>query len=128
MNQRNTLLTGTLVSGLGVVIGAFGAHALNPVLAANGRLETFEVAVRYQFYHAFALLAVGILMEKFSSPLLNNAALCMISGVIIFSGSLYILSLTGITVLGAVTPFGGALMIVGWLLLFVGILKKSTAK
>ena len=126
MNQKNTLLAGTFLGGLGVVIGAFGAHALNPVLAANNRLETYEVAVRYQFYHALALLAIGILMEKFTSKRFVYAALFIFLGVIIFSGSLYVLSLTGMTILGAVTPFGGALMIIGWVLMFVGIVDKGT--
>ena len=124
MNQRNILLSGIVLGGLGVIIGAFGAHALNPVLAANGRLETFEVAVRYQFYHALAMLFIGVAIEKFPVPAFRYAALCMLSGVIIFSGSLYVLCLTGITVLGAVTPFGGALMIAGWILLFAGVIKN----
>jgi uncharacterized membrane protein YgdD (TMEM256/DUF423 family) len=124
MNQKTTLLTGVLLCGLGVVTGAFGAHALNPVLAVNHRIETYEVAVRYQFYHALALLAIGILMDKFASKLLGSAALLMVLGVIVFSGSLYVLSITGITWLGAVTPIGGALMMAGWVLLFVGIFKR----
>jgi uncharacterized membrane protein YgdD (TMEM256/DUF423 family) len=128
MNQKTTLLTGILLGGLGVVIGAFGAHALNPVLAANHRTETYEVAVRYQFYHALALLAMGILMDKFRSKLLGNAAVLMVLGVILFSGSLYVLSLTGTTWLGAITPFGGALMIFGWVLLFIGILTNPHDK
>jgi uncharacterized membrane protein YgdD (TMEM256/DUF423 family) len=125
MNQKSTLLTGSLLCGLGVVIGAFGAHALNPVLAANHRIETYEVAVRYQFYHALALLAIGVLMDKFLSRLLGTAALLMVLGVAIFSGSLYVLSITGITWLGAITPFGGALMIFGWVLLFAGIFRRA---
>jgi len=127
MNQKNTLLAGILLGALGVVIGAFGAHALNPVLEANNRLETYEVAVRYQFYHALALVMIGILMDKFSSTRLHYAALFVFLGVIIFSGSLYILSLSGITVLGAITPFGGALMIIGWILLLAGILQRVPA-
>jgi len=81
--------------------------------------------VRYQFYHALALLAIGILMDKFSSSRLGYAALFIVLGVIIFSGSLYVLSLTGETMLGAVTPFGGLLMIIGWALFLMGIMRKS---
>ncbi|HZX73525.1 MAG TPA: DUF423 domain-containing protein [Cyclobacteriaceae bacterium] len=125
MNQKNTLLAGIIFGGLGVVIGAFGAHALNPILAANNRLDTYEIAVRYQFYHALALLAIGILMDKFSASRLGYAALFIVLGVIIFSGSLYVLSLTGETMLGAVTPFGGLLMIIGWALFLMGIMRKS---
>ena len=125
MDQRNTILTGVLLMGLGVIIGAFGAHALSAVLTENGRLDTYETAVRYQFYHALGLLVIGLLMDKFPARLLRYAAICIFFGVLIFSGSLYILSITGITILGAVTPFGGALMIVGWVLVFTGVLKNK---
>ena len=125
MNKRNTLLSGIALAGLGVMIGAFGAHALQPILAANNRLDTFETGVRYHFYHAFALLAIGMLMDRFNAPSLRYASLFILLGVVIFSGSLYVLSLTGITILGAVTPFGGALMITGWILLFVGVFRSN---
>lgn len=124
MNQRTTLMAGVVFAGLGVAIGAFGAHALRPILEEHARTETFELAVRYQFYHAFAMLFTGMLMFHFPSRQLGWAALCFTSGIVIFSGSLYTLSLTGVRALGAVTPIGGILFIAGWLLLFVGINKK----
>lgn len=125
MNQRTTLMTGVVIAGLGVAIGAFGAHALRPLLEENARTETFELAVRYQFYHAFAILFSGILMQHFPSLYVNRAVICFSAGILIFSGSLYALSLSGITILGAITPVGGLLFIAGWLLLFIGINTKG---
>lgn len=121
MNQQSTLTAGVMLAGLGVAIGAFGAHALRPVLEVHGRVETFELAVRYQFYHSFAVLFSGVLMYHFPSRHINRAVLCFVTGIIIFSGSLYVLSTTGMRWLGAVTPLGGLLFIAGWLLLLLGI-------
>lgn len=124
MNQRNTLLTGVVFAGLAVAIGAFGAHGLRPLLDANQRADTFELAVRYQFYHSFALLFCGMLMQHFPSRHINRASVCFAAGIIVFSGSLYVLSLSGIAVLGAITPIGGILFIAGWLLAYLGINAK----
>ena len=126
MNQRMTLLTGVVLAGLAVAIGAFGAHALRPMLEHNERTETFELAVRYQFYHAFAILFSGVLMIHFPSRQLNRAAICFAAGILIFSGSLYVLSLSGLSALGAITPIGGVLFIAGWLLLYLGINAKRS--
>lgn len=122
--HKTLLIAGTLLGGLGVAIGAFGAHALRATLIQSGRLETFETAVKYQFYHALALLLVGILYAAFPNRLVLNAGYSMLAGVIVFSGSLYILCLTGMRWLGAVTPIGGVLMIIGWGLLLLGILRN----
>lgn len=124
MNQRYTLLAGAILGFLGVALGAFGAHALKPMLIQYGRLDTFELAVRYQFYHAFALLAIGLAMQHNVSAKLKYGAICFLLGVLFFSGSLYTLSFTGIGVLGAITPIGGLLMIFGWSFFVVGILRK----
>ena len=124
MNQRATLLTGVVFAGLAVAIGAFGAHALRPILEEHARTETFELAVRYQFYHAFAILISGIIMSQIPSRLVRYAVICFAAGILVFSGSLYTLSLTGIRILGAVTPVGGVLFIAGWLLLYLGIKAK----
>lgn len=112
------------MAGLGVVVGAFGAHALKEILLENHRADTFELAVRYQFYHAFALLINGLLMDRYFARLSRYASLCFTGGIILFSGSLYILCLTGITVFGAVTPFGGVLFILGWLFVLISIKKN----
>ena len=121
MTQKTILLIATVLGGLSVGIGAFGAHALRATLEAGGRLETFETAVKYQFYHTLALLAIGILMYHIPDKRLGYAAIAMIAGIFIFSGSLYILCLTGTRWWGAVTPIGGVALIVGWGLLAVAI-------
>ena len=122
--HKTLLIAGALLGGLGVAIGAFGAHALRAALTQSGRTETFETAVKYQFYHALALLLIGILYAAFPNRSVLNAGYSMLAGVIVFSGSLYILCLTGIRWLGAVTPIGGVLMIIGWGMLLFGILRN----
>jgi uncharacterized membrane protein YgdD (TMEM256/DUF423 family) len=124
MNQRTTILTGILMAGFGVAVGAFGAHGLKDILAKTGRADTFELAVRYQFYHAFALLVTGMLMSQYRSAAMRYAAVFFTAGILFFSGSLYVLSLSGIGMLGAVTPVGGVLFILGWIFLFLAVNKK----
>ncbi len=128
MNQQASLTTGVIFAGLAVAIGAFGAHALRPLLEANARSETFELAVRYQFYHSFAILFSGVLMYHFHSRHVRRAVVCFAVGIIIFSGSLYLLSLSGVRILGAITPVGGVLFIAGWILLLFGINEKGPTK
>lgn len=122
--QKLFLMIGSILGALSVMIGAFGAHALRNTLTSNGRLETFETAVKYQFYHVFALLIVGMLLSRIDHKLLHYSGYAFIVGIIIFSGSLYILCLTNVGKWGAVTPIGGLFLIIGWLLLFVGIFKN----
>jgi uncharacterized membrane protein YgdD (TMEM256/DUF423 family) len=114
MNQKITLLTGAVLGMLGVAVGAFGAHALKNLLTQNGRVETFELAVRYQFYHALAILLVGILMDKFSGTAIHWTPLLMLLGVILFSGSLYAYSLTNVKGFAMITPIGGLFLLAGW--------------
>lgn len=121
--QKTILIIASALGALSVMIGAFGAHALRETLQLTGRIDTFETAVKYQFYHTLALLLIGLLMYRIDSRLLEYAAYSMIAGILIFSGSLYILSLTGITKWGAVTPIGGLFFIVGWILLLVALTK-----
>jgi len=110
---------------LGVGLGAFGAHALKDKLVGMGHLQTYQTAVHYQFYHTLALLAIGLLLFKFQSPWLHYAANAMLVGVVVFSGSLYVLSLTGMRWLGAVTPLGGLAFIIGWACLLVFAMKQT---
>lgn len=124
MNARHALLTGTVMAGLAVCIGAFGAHGLRELLARFDRADTFELAVKYQFYHSFALLITGLLLRGHDSAALRYAASCFVGGIALFSGSLYVLSLTNEKILGAVTPFGGLLFIAGWALLFAGLYRR----
>lgn len=100
---------------LAVGIGAFGAHGLEPTLEANGRTETFETAVKYHFYHALAILALAIWLQvQPQHTFLKSVMGLLVLGILIFSGSLYVLSLTGINWLGAITPIGGVAFIAGW--------------
>lgn len=121
--QRKLIILGALLGGLSVAIGAFGAHAFKALLIANGRAETFELAVRYQFYHALALLIVASLAEKLDEGKLSWSTLFITGGTLVFSGSLYTLSLSGITIWGAVTPVGGVLLLLGWLFLLLAARK-----
>lgn len=107
------------ISGfLSVALGAFGAHGLKDKLSPE-MMEIFQKGVQYQFYHTFALLAVAILWKLFpEANLFNTSAWLFIAGIIIFSGSLYVLSLSGVRWLGAITPVGGLCFLAGWLLLF----------
>ncbi|GAA3965278.1 DUF423 domain-containing protein [Hymenobacter antarcticus] len=119
MTVRLLLQLAALLGGLGVAIGAFGAHALHDTLVRAGRLDTFETAVRYQFYHVLAMLAVGVLWAaRPELRTLGTTGWLWLGGIIVFSGSLYALCFTGITKLGAVAPVGGLLLMAGWLSLF----------
>jgi uncharacterized membrane protein YgdD (TMEM256/DUF423 family) len=111
----NARLAGAVSAGLAVAAGAFGAHALRDVLEPP-RLAVFETAARYQMFHALALLAVGAWRAHHDVPGLRAATIAFVAGTVLFSGSLYALSLTGARAFGAVTPFGGVAFLAGWLL------------
>ena len=110
---------GASLGALGVAGGAFGAHALKLRLSPE-MLAVFETGVRYQLIHALALLAVAWAGTRWEAPAITAAGWLFVAGIILFSGSLYALSLTGVRVLGAVTPFGGVAFIAGWLALAWG--------
>ncbi|MFB2921249.1 MULTISPECIES: DUF423 domain-containing protein [Aerosakkonema] len=109
------LSVAAILGGLSVALGAFGAHALQEKLTERS-LEIFETGVRYQMYHALALLLVALLLTRAEVPQTSLIAsgFAFIAGVVIFSGSLYALSLSGIKWLGAITPLGGVAFMVGW--------------
>lgn len=123
INSRQTLSIASLSGVAAVSLGAFGAHALKTLLAENGRLDTYELAVRYHFYHTLALLAIGILLDRQNSKYLSWSALFILVGMLFFSGSLYILALLNTTSVALITPLGGVFMIVGWGLLFYSVIK-----
>lgn len=123
MNYKQSLLLAAILGALTVAIGAFGAHALRPGLEAAGRMETFETGVKYQMYHVLAIFLTGLLQAYQPHKFLNRASLLFLLGILIFSGSLYAISLSGITKLGAVAPIGGVLLIAGWISLALGIIK-----
>ncbi|MEM8565897.1 MAG: DUF423 domain-containing protein [Bacteroidota bacterium] len=120
---KKILLSASILGALGVIIGAFGAHGLKPLLLENGKLDTFETAVKYHFYHSFALMALALIHDRFHLKNSNAIFLFYLSGILVFSGSLYILCLTNVGFWGAITPIGGVLLIGGWLLLFWNIFK-----
>ena len=115
MNPRLPLLAAGLLGATGVALGAFGAHALHAALLARGTLATWETAVHYQLFHAIALLAWPALGGVGGSRAAGWAVRAWIGGVLLFSGSLYILALGGPRWLGPVTPLGGAGLIGGWI-------------
>lgn len=127
--HKTFLRTAAITGALGVALGAFGAHGLKKILDAE-ILSVFETAVRYQFYHVFALIAVAILYKEFPGKFMQWAGNLFITGMILFSGSLYLLcyvkhSQLSLNWIGAVTPFGGAAFIAGWLMLFASVSKKN---
>ncbi|HEY3045677.1 MAG TPA: DUF423 domain-containing protein [Vicinamibacterales bacterium] len=108
------MLIGSLAGFLGVAAGAFGAHGLRNRLSPD-MLAVFETAVRYQMYHAFALLITAVVIARVGDArLLSIAGWSFVTGVVLFSGSLYALALTGMSGLGAITPIGGVALLVGW--------------
>ena len=109
MKRTTVIRIAGLAGFLGVSLGAFGAHGLHETLVRNGHVDTWEKAVLYHFVHALALLVLG-----FSSAPLRFASFAFLSGIILFSGSLYVLSLTNFSQLGAVTPLGGLAFLGGW--------------
>lgn len=119
------LSAGAVWAGLAVMLGAFGAHAFRASLEASGRFDTFETAVRYQMYHALALLIVGILLRQLpeATRWLHWAGWGFLAGSLVFSGSLYLICFTGARWWGAVAPIGGTLLIAGWVALLVAALK-----
>lgn len=115
-------LTAAAIYGLlGVVLGAFGAHALASRLTPDMQ-AIWHTAVEYQFYHALALLGLGVLLRVVGvNNWWNAAGICFCAGIFIFSGSLYVLAASGMRWLGAITPIGGVLLIAGWVLLLLGV-------
>ncbi len=125
--MKKFIVTGALHGFLAVALGAFGAHALKDVVDEYG-LSIWETAVQYQMFHATGLLVIGLLM---SSKLLGEvkqlklAGIFLNLGIVFFAGSLYVLAVSGIKVLGAITPIGGVLFLAGWVLIIVSALKHA---
>lgn len=124
--SRIIILLSAVLLALAVGLGAFGAHALKTHLSSE-MLQTWETGVKYHFYHALGLLLVGILSFLMPSVYLKWSAILLFIGIVLFSGSLYVLSLSGIKILGAITPIGGLSFIGGWVLLLLAAWKKFPA-
>lgn len=111
--DRTFLLLAAIGGFLAVALGAFGAHALRSRLSPD-MLAVFETGVRYQMYHVLALLLIAAIMPRLGGWLVVTAGWCFVGGIVLFSGSLYLLALTGVTMLGAITPIGGLAFLAGW--------------
>ena len=116
--DRTFLLVGSIAGFLAVALGAFGAHGLRGRLSPE-MLAVFETGVRYHMYHALAILAVGLMMPRMGGWLVQAAGWCFTAGIVVFSGSLYALAVTGTTAFGAITPIGGVMLLAGWLALII---------
>lgn len=116
--ERKIFILGCISFAVAVAIGAFGAHGLEESLTANDRLDTFNTGSKYHFYHSIGILILALASksDKFDNKKLRTAAYLMLTGIVLFSFSLYILSVTNITALGIITPFGGLSFIAGWIL------------
>jgi uncharacterized membrane protein YgdD (TMEM256/DUF423 family) len=111
--DKTFLLLGAVAAFLAVALGAFGAHGLRGRLSPE-MLAVFQTGVQYHMSHALALILVAGIMGRMSGWLIQTAGWCFVAGIVFFSGSLYLLAVTGVTVLGAVTPIGGLLFLAGW--------------
>ena len=126
--HKGFIKTAAILGALSVALGAFAAHALKQRLSQD-ELNIFDAGVRYQFYHVFALLAAGILYKDFPNKFARWAGIFFIAGIFLFSGSLYFLAYMksndehAYNWIGAITPFGGLSFILGWMCLFIGVLK-----
>lgn len=123
--ERTFILIAALAGFLGVALGAFGAHGLRARLSPE-MLAVFETGVRYHLVHAVALLAVASLMPRFSGWLMTTAGWLFVAGIVLFSGSLYVLAVTRAPSWGIVTPFGGVAFIAGWLALAWMLLRNQS--
>lgn len=121
--ERIFVIIGALSAAMGVGAGAFGAHALRDRLEPR-MLEVFETGARYQMYHAIALLAIAWAASKWPGSLTSASGWLMVAGTLFFSGSLYAMALTGVRVLGAITPIGGVCFIAGWLCLAIAAMRS----
>ncbi len=121
MQWTHYIFVGAIFAALGVGLGAFGAHGLKDKISVE-HLAIFETAVRYQMYHALALVGVGVVATRIDSTALKVSAIALMVGILLFSGSLYTLSLTTWRTVGFLTPFGGLAFIVGWVALAISVL------
>jgi uncharacterized membrane protein YgdD (TMEM256/DUF423 family) len=126
---KPALIIGFICAALGVIIGAFAAHGLKPMMELSQQ-QTFETGVRYQMYHSFALILIGLLSIQFNNSNIQYATLFFTLGIVCFSGSLYTLSLlqmngiVGLKGVGIITPIGGLLFILGWMFSLMAVIKK----
>jgi len=123
MQARSFIAIAAILMFTGVAAGAFGAHGLKQMLSAD-MLAIWQTAVTYQMVHGLGMLALGIMLQQQDNALFRKAAWAMLAGVVIFSGSLYALALTGIRILGAITPIGGVAFLAGWAMLAWAAIRR----
>jgi uncharacterized membrane protein YgdD (TMEM256/DUF423 family) len=123
MDARKTLAIAALLIALATALGAFGAHALKAHLPQD-KLQVYETAVRYHFLHALGLLAIGVLLRSLDGELLRWAAALVLAGIVLFSGSLYLLTFGAPRLVGILTPVGGLALIAGWILFAATVLRQ----
>ena len=124
LTSRRFIALGAFIAFLSVALGAFGAHAVKNSITPE-LMRVYQTAVDYQFYHALGLILIGLIYQLHQSRLITVAGWLMLTGIVIFSGSLYILSLSGIRWLGAITPIGGTAFIAAWLFLFYALIRPA---
>ena len=125
--ERQVFAVGSLLTGLGVALGAFGAHALKAILSPK-LFETFETGVRSQMDHGLGLLALAWAISRWPGRRLLPAAWLLVAGTVVFSGSLFLLVLTGARWVGAITPFGGTMLIAGWSLVLWRLARPDPSR
>lgn len=126
MSKNYFLLSGAFFAMLAVMLGAFGAHGLEKILPEQ-MLQRYHTGVEYQFYHAFALLCTGLLTQQLQSRMLTVAGAAFIAGILLFSGSLYLYTLSGNKAFGMITPLGGLSFIIGWACMIIAIWQLKPA-
>lgn len=130
--HKSFLAAGALFGGLGVALGAFGAHGLQNITSDEKIIHGYQTAVQYQVYHALALLATAIIFDKIPDRFLKWAGICFITGIFLFSGSLYLITFlkiqesSAIKIVGPITPLGGVFFIAGWLCMLLGVMRKRS--
>lgn len=123
--SKRIIKSGVILSMLGVAIGAFGAHALSDILTENNRVDTYDTGVLYLFVHSIAIILTGIINDRFECKNIKSVYYLFLFGIILFSGSLFILSITNIRMFGAITPIGGGAFIFGWIKLYLSFRKSD---
>ncbi len=120
--MKTYIIIGALLSAIGVIIGAFGSHSLKTKLNPE-ELVVYDIATRYLMYHAIGIISLGILAYNVPDSVVEIPIIIMLIGIVLFSGSLYLISIKGYTKLGIITPFGGTAFIISWVLLAINIFK-----
>ncbi len=128
MTGRSWIVIGAILAALGVAAGAIGAHVLKEVLKTENQLQTYEVAVRYQLYHALGLIVVGLLSARAGSAWLTAAGVLFVLGIVLFSGGIYAWLATDATPFVQVVPVGGTSWIIGWLLVAIAAWRMPRDK